>query len=423
MRHADSIVLALLLLACGRAAAFDWSLHGYVKDTPVYIGEVDYAFGGISSDATWLNSTRTRLKARVLPVESLTLAVDYDIEGVYGRNVGTTGGYALAGDDNGVADLSWKMIGRDRFVAHHRIDRFYAQYYSDYAVLTLGRQRVAWGVTSFFSPLDRFAPFAATAIDKDEKTGVDAVKISIPWGMLSNFEAIYSPTNDRDVYNAGVRIRTNLAGWDVGIMGGEFHHDWLVGTSVSGDVYEAALKAEMAVVEGERTAANLYIIKGSSSPFYMCSSDRGRYIQAAVSAEYGFAWRNLTVQAEGFYDGTGQSDRNLYAPEMFVPYWWTGERPAPRTTLAQLYGAGTASVLLHPLVTFSVAGIVNANDGSWFTSPNIEWSVSENLILRFGYQYYAGSVGSVSGYPTTKLFTEEFALSPDMAYAILALHF
>jgi hypothetical protein len=399
MRRAEFALVALLIM-CSSVTAFDWTLQGYVKDTPVYVGEVGGPWGGVLQDASWMNSTRSRLKARILPMESLTLALDYEIEGVYGKHVGTTSGYALAGDDDGLVDLSWKMVNRDRFVAHHKIDRLYAQYYSDHAIVTVGRQRVAWGVTSFFSPLDRFAPFAATAIDKDEKAGVDAVKISIPFGMLSNIEAIYSPTVDRDVYNAGVRLRTNIGGEDVGIMGGKFNDDWMLGMLFAGDVSEAALRTEITLLQGDKPAG--YGL-----------SERGTYLQAAISLEYGFKWRNLTLMGEGYYDGTGQSDRKDYPVSRFVT----------RRNLAQLYSAGTASLLLHPLVTLSLTGIINVNDGSWIANPLIEWSVTGNTSLRVGYQYARGSLHGEQYVGGSYWVWDEFALSPDIAYAILSWHF
>jgi hypothetical protein len=51
--------------------------------------------------------------------------------------------------------------------------------------LVAGRQAITWGVNFFWPALDLFAPFPPERIDREYKPGVDAVRLIVPVGRLS----------------------------------------------------------------------------------------------------------------------------------------------------------------------------------------------------------------------------------------------
>ena len=403
-----SLVSVMLLAAT--AGALDLDLRGYVKDDP--------SFAWDAGERDWLNTTRARAKLRWYASSAFTFALDYDVAATVGSLLDDPEyRRALA---NGTAhrelvDLASVAVDNEDLFATHTLDRLYVEYYSPAAVVTVGKQRIAWGVSNYFRPIDLFAPFAPSAVDKEERAGIDAVRVSVPWGMLSNVEAIYSPRRGLDDERLGARLRTNVREWDVGLVVGRFEGGESAGASLAGAVGGAGVKTEALTVRDgyKRTYRGCTTSPGSFCiPSVRCweRATRGDYVRATVGADYGFVWRNLTVSGEAYYDGSGQADQ-LY-------YDWIGLYEGRRVTLARRYVAASASALAHPLVTLSAAGIVNLDDNSWLMNPQVAWSVSDGIDITVGVQlFFAGE----SPYIGNNL--SEFGSTPNHAYAIMAWYF
>ena len=267
-------------------------------------------------------------------------------------------------------------------------------------------------MTSFFTPLDKFAPFSPSEIDKEEKAGIDAVKVSLPFGALSNIEAILAPTRDFDDHRVGARVRTNIGEWDLSALGGYFAGDYSAGGAFAVPVSGALVKGELLVERGTRGRWE-YESDGSCLPCRVFHEDRETYARGVLAGEYGFEWQNLTVSAEYYYDGSGETDDEQYD--------WMGLQTGRRITLARQYIAGNGSVLITPLLTASATTLVNLVDHSYMVGPALEYSVTEDITLHAGAQIYRGhGSGSVS---TDVLGPSEYGTLPDRYYGILAWYF
>ena len=401
IRHA----LAGVMVLTATAGALDLDLRGYVKNYP------SLAWDGGERD--WLNTTRARAKLRWYATSAFTFAVEYDVAATIGSPLDDPAfrqALASGGAHRELVDLAAVVVDDEDLFAAHALDRLYVEYYSPIAVVTVGKQRVAWGVSNYFRPVDLFAPFAPSAVDKEERAGIDAVRVSVPWGMLSNIEAIYSPRKGFDDERIGARLRTNVREWDVGTIVGRFEGGEAAGASLSGAVFGAGIKAEALVVrDGYRKSASMLCYPESAlCPGYVVL--RGDYVRATLGAYYGFLWRNLTVGGEAYYDGSEEPD--------ILYYDLIGLATGRRVTLARRYVAASASALAHPLVTLSAAGIVNLDDHSWFLNPQAAWSVSDGTDITVGVQlFFAGE----SPYIGNNL--SEFGSTPNHAYAIVAWYF
>jgi len=185
VRFLPPLTLALAVLTPARASASDYELRGYLKDYPATWEQNDavWSISGTRS-RTWFNSTRGRLKFRCFAAQHMTFVADYEARLALTNRAGSLYGLTSA-SDAGLLNMTWTPVNRDHVTLTHTIDRLYAQWFSKHFVATVGRQRIAWGVSDYFSPLDKFAPFAPAEIDKEEKVGVDAILVSIPWGARS----------------------------------------------------------------------------------------------------------------------------------------------------------------------------------------------------------------------------------------------
>ena len=413
--------LVLLLLSAVGAQAFEYDLRGYIKDYPVYWHR--------QPDTTipqgWMNTTRARLKGRWFATNSITLAADYEIKVSTGDLLGSFledmyyDDYTRRQTERGeLLDLSWELVNRDNLFVTHTIDRLYVEMYTGPVVARVGRQRVAWGVSSFFSPLDLFAPFAVGEIDKEEKAGIDAAMISFPFGELSNLEVIYSPQREQnwDYYHQkstwertrlGARFRTNTFGTDFSLVAGHFGWRDVAGGSISRSFHGALIKGEVLALRWKHFSQRAYATKATRE----CDlTETYNDIAASLGAEYGFAWQNLTIAGEVYYDGSGKDDPDHYDIYAMA----RGER----TTLGQHYAAGSASMLITPLLTASFASLVNLDDRSALLSPALEYSFSENIYAKTGVQYYLGNTSSEYTWPRS-----EFGYSPDVYYMVLSWYF
>ncbi len=407
--------LAMGFFLAGRAPAFAYELRGYVKDYPSYYDMKPTLLTGGSAENQWLNTTRGRLKFRWFPTYSITFAADYDVSASVGSMVDEDYFQLMTAPpahDAELLDLSWKLAdGNDCYVTH-TIDRLYLEYFGSSFTATLGRQRVAWGVVSFFTPLDKFAPIAPAEIDKEEKAGIDAVRVSVPFGALSNIEAIWAPTRDFDDHRVGARVRTNVGEWDLSALGGYFAGDCSAGGSVAVPVADALVKSELLFERGLQEEWE-YVGDPLGTGFREPVERHRNYLKGTLAAEYGFEWRNLTLSGEFYYDGSGFTDKQSYnsRPESEL---------SSRLTLARYYTAGTASVLVTPLLTASATSIVNLVDYGYMVSPALEYSAAENLTLRAGAQFYRGDRMRMD---EQTVWPDEYAHYPDRYYAIIAWYF
>jgi len=294
-------------------------------------------------------------------------------------------------------DLSWRLVDTENVYATHTVDRLYAEYYHKNAVVTLGRQRIAWGVSDYFRPLDQFAPFTPGEIDTEERAGIDAARLSFSWDRLSNVELVMNPGSHFDNSRIGGRIRTNIDEWDIGAIVGRFQDGTILGGSFSGAVGGAGVKGEaLAVYEGyARTDMT------GSPP----TSDEVQktYLKATLGSSYGFNWRNLTVGGEAYYDGSGANDPARYDV--------IGLATGRRVTVGRYYAAATASALAHPLVTLSATTLMNLTDNSALVSPSLIWGVRQNIDVTVGAQVFLGDE------------RDEYGAQPNLLYAVLAWYF
>ncbi|HJP31989.1 MAG TPA: hypothetical protein QGF95_15705 [Candidatus Latescibacteria bacterium] len=333
--------------------SWDHALRGYVKDSASLE----------SQPREWANTGRLRGKLRWFATPRWTVGVDAELALAAGSLIDNDivrRAFARGAAAEQWGDLTQVLVDRDDLVARHTIDRLYGQYYGRRVVITAGRQRVAWGVSEIFRPLDQFAPFAPAEFDRDERPGIDAVRVSVPLGRLSSVEAIHDPGGDR----TGARLRTHAGGYDAGVVVGHFRRGLSAGGSVAGDVGETGLRGEM-------------LFEGFDD------------VRATLGAAHGWAWHNVALSAEIHFDGSGSSDP--------AGYDWLGLVRGHRLTLARRYAAITATGLAHPLLRLAITGLANIDDGSRLLQPTLFWDAGQSLDVRLAAQWYAGAADSELG--------------------------
>jgi hypothetical protein len=260
----------------------------------------------------------------------------------------------------------------------HRLYRGWAGLDGDSGTLRFGRQRIAWGTGKLWNPTDVLNPYQPTAVENDERAGVDALYSRYALGDLSSAELAWAPNDRWPAHSLLARFKTNVKNYDASIMGGKISSStdsWMVGGDLAGNFYDGTLHAEWS-----------YTDLKVRTPFW--KADLG-YDYTFPTETKLWPLRDAAVVVEYFHSGSGALDRSQYQFSQLL----TGRT----VTLAQDYLGFTYAKDLHTLLKLQLALITNLNDGSGFYSPTLQYNVMENLYLTGGLQRFGGGKGTEFG--------------------------
>ena len=175
------------------------------------------------------------------------------------------------------------FLGRadSTFLWEHELDWLFFSFAIPGGVdLVVGRQAVGWGVGRLWSPLDVFSPLTATDLDRDERRGIDAAKLTFRLGPTSMLEVVLAGGTEPDAEgddevswdasSLAWMVRTNRWGIDWIAMAGKVGPDRVFGGAIVGQVRGVVLRGAATGVsyedvEGGRAGSRRGPRWGSSS--------------------------------------------------------------------------------------------------------------------------------------------------------------
>jgi hypothetical protein len=321
-----------------------------------------------------LNRLRVRLDAR--PLASLGVEVQYDNELLLGGYLHSAQ-YALTRARVTTSlDLQRDYLVRDEVTARHGLYRAAVTWSGRNTDIKVGRQRIALGTGMFWGPLDLLNPIDPTRLERDYRTGADAVLVERKLGALGRLSGIWAPATARMRSVAAVYGHGNLRGTDYSVLAGRFRGDDAIGADFATSRGGFGLR-------GEATATRPSI--GS------------RYDRVLLGVDYGFA-NSLDVTAEAYYSGQGSADPARYDV--------AGAVAGRVLSLARWYSAVAATYELTPLVKVGGYAVLNADDGSTVLWPRVEWSARSDLDVVGGVQRFGGGARSEFGRLSTLVHGE-----------------
>lgn len=266
--------------------------------------------------------------------------------------------------------LAWTFWRTGSVTGEMGVDRLRVEHDFGPVSLTVGRFPVNHSVTFLFTPNDFFAPFSATTLNKTYKPGVDAVRMDVGIGQLSDFEVLGVLGSDA----AGVpawsqsavtaRLQTVVAGFSGSVIGGKLAERWIVGGTLQGDIKGVSLRAEGHLGLPDKDGDGRL--------------DGPLYGQVSARIEYAWPWHNLTVGAEYafFSDGAKAASDYLARATRFYP----DELPY----LGRHYAGANLGIDLIPVLNLGVVGLVNAADGSGLTTVALTYNAANEVDLGLG---------------------------------------
>jgi len=382
------VLIALLCMAGTAVSESDWDFRGYYKNLAsvahVEPGGLGVAAG--SAETRWDDYQRLRFKLDGVGT-AWSAVMHYEWRALLGSSA-----------DADLREAAWLRSGRRRFLdldsgilsgseldVDHGVDRLAVTVFSDDVSLSLGRQSVTWGSALVWSPVDLFSAFSPDEIDRDEKPGVDAVRLTVTFAGDTFIDLVAEPLDLDDSYSAdsdstcAMRVQTHVGEYDVALCGGYVASDYVAGCDFAGYLGDAGFRGEALYTWTDGQAVE-------------------DYLRGTLGVDYGFQGMGQPyVAVEYYHNGFGTNDEEGYAALL--------EQDAVR----RLFARGTAYnvgrdyvglvVRLTPSALTSIRSqtVINIGDGSAREFVTGALSVGDNTDLIVGANIGFGSDGSELG--------------------------
>lgn len=320
---------------------------------------------------------RLRIQWEARFAERGTLQIQYDHEYTLG-SILKTGAFQAQKqiEEENFFDMESTLLDRAGIFARHRIHRALLKIYTPVADIRLGRQRIAWGSGRFWNPTDLFNPNSPIQLEKEERNGVDALRLDRYSGALSTLQLVYAPGSARSESSLAGRFQANTAGFDLSGMAGRFGEAWVIGWDFAGAVREMGVWGEAAYTK----------LPGSEAT-----------VRAVLGAEYTLE-SQLSWMAELYYNGTGKSRKQ--------DYLLNSQAPGTPPGLARFYLGSGVGYPITPLFRWDLDSVINLNDGSFFTGSHFTYSVMTDLDWSIGAQFFFGADDTEYGALQNLLYTQ-----------------
>ena len=415
----------LLLLTAGLAVASAGaqnrlSFNGYFKNFSILMIPPSTTVGNSLEDQSDMGAAnnRVRLKMSFQPSDGISFDLSYDISPRIQDSRLFTESPILSGFrplEYRAWDFRERLYPGPAEPAHsfglfHNLDRLSVTLRTDFADIIVGRQAVSWGSARVINPTDVIAPFAFNELDREERRGVDAVRVRIPLGMMDEIDVGYVAGHDLQADESAFFFRGKIykLKTDISVLAVGFRQHLLVGIDLARAVGGAGAWLEAAWMIPDA-------FRDSRRPGEKKSVRLSLGLDTILAdGLYGFA--------EYHFNSAGSQRPEQYM-ELFdsVPY-----RDGSVYLMGRHYVNVGATYQLHPLVPVTGLVIVNLSDGSWIFSPSAEYNIAENIYLAAG--AYVGSgkrPEHVLGPLTTQplLLHSEFGTYPDMVFTSFRIYF
>ncbi len=287
---------------------------------------------------------------------SLRIHVAYDHELLWGGMVADPLVHAaLQRPDATWLDASATLSRRSQLDWQHKLYRGWAAYDAGDFSIKAGRQRIAWGSGRIWNPTDRFNPVQPTALELDQKLGVDAALLQ--WNYSGNGAVLVVAAPARPAYavsrKSALRWQDTWGEFDVAVMLGRIGGDDIFGLDLTGNLADAGVRLEW--MQAKNAA-------------------EGSYGQLSTGMDY--TWNNswfpsgLYTAIEYFYNGAaGGASRGLLNLDRL------------NSRSRHLLG-GQLAYDLTPLWRIEMLMIADLQHPGWFVVPALTWSLAEDVDVQ-----------------------------------------
>lgn len=323
-----------------------YRFSGYVK----YLQTTNFVDG--ANNIITDNLLHHRLNFRYWPHPNLTFAIEVRDRIHFGRLVQITPDFASFLDNDDIYDMSYALVDKPALVWHIMLDRAYVDYAKGKWQLTVGRQRINWGITNIWNPNDIFNAYNFYDFDYEERQGSDAVRLQYYTGVASSIEIAGKVATKKEDVVAALLWKVHAGNYDLQFMGGVAEQDAVIGAGWAGNIKQAGFKGEMSYFQPYQRWDTAGVFTGALGVDYMFPS--------SVYVNLGY-----------LYNSGGSLHPNIFNIAL-VQVSAKNLSPYQHSILAQ------ASYPINPLLNVSLANIYSPGDNALFINPVITYSIKEN---------------------------------------------
>jgi hypothetical protein len=299
-----------------------------------------------------------------------------------------------------IEPLVWRVGDAAKATWRHEIDRANLQVHLRRADLTIGRQAIGWGRGVMFTAVDLFAPFSPLEVDREWRSGVDALRADIKLTARSSIDLVgaFGNTLDRSAFAA--RARGYAGTVDVEVTGGRRGEDLFAGLTSSAAVGDAEMHGEAAVFRvpsGMHQDVVWKVVVGGS---YRIPIGAG-----------------ILAYAEYHYSGFGAEHPEeipaLLTTPSFVERFVRGDVQILSRHAVGVMGSYEAS----PEIAYSGQWLHNPADRSGIVAPAVTYTFNDAVSLLGGVYFPYGRP------PEGGVLRSEYGAAPRSALLQLRLYF
>jgi hypothetical protein len=341
------------------------TVNGYLK----YLEQLSY-----TTDITKLQTLdliHNRLNFKYEPDDHWTFKLELRNRIYYGDAVAEYPGFAaLETGGYGAVNLSENWINRNSMLFNTTIDRANAEYVNGKWDITVGRQRINWGISTVWTPNDIFNTFNYFDFDYEERPGSDGARVQYNLTSSSSLDAAFSPGRTPEQNVAALMYHFNKWGYDFQAFSGIYQQNFTAGGGWAGNIGGAGFKGEVSYFGPSHGMAD------SAS------------VEASLSVDYGFQ-NGIYVMVSGLYNKLGKdslvnitqlTNATLSAKDIF---------PFRYTLFSEV------SYAFSPIFKASLGGMYSLSGNSLIVLPTLTYSISDNWVIDLiGQSFYSRQNGS-----------------------------
>lgn len=343
-----------------------WVANGYVKYLP------SARFGTQMGDVFADHLIHNRFNFRYNYGENFTAYASVRTRLFYGSTVRLIPFFdEFLSQDNGLIDASHVLLYQSPFLLHSMSDRFYIDWKKDKWQVTIGRQRINWGINMVSNPNDLFNTYSFFDFDYEERPGADAIRVQYYTGTLSRLEVAVSPAREIEKSVAAAMYTFNRRGYDFQLVSGYFRHRAAMGAGWAGNIKNTGFKGEVTYFRDLEPQLG----KQPGNLVGAISMDHRFKNEVYLVVEYLYNQQRSTINANPFLLTEPFSADNLSFTDHAI--------------------FANASYPISPVLSLGLAGFYYPSEQVVFFSPNINASLTQSIDFLLISQIFAGSSNSM----------------------------
>ena len=366
-------------------------LFGQINIFGYYEGEFDQA--KMASTIYNFGYNKLRLDIEGIPDANVTIGANLNILNYYGSTTFNMFDF--------LPEKIWKPVFQPKQLAQEYwiaempftfadtlfLDNIYLRANFDKFDLTVGKQQISVGTGYAWNPVDIFN-FKQLLDPTYEQTGVNAVRLEVPFGSRAGLDIIYSPNTDFENSAKMVQLKTGISSFD--LFGTMAQYNWKrtgfdPETFVMDSITDERLLMGGALV-GEIAGAGVW---AEGTVNQLKSSED--FNEVVVGADYTFE-NGLYILIEYLYNENGSTGFSDIDINRFLQYF-NGEIHS----LMQQYIFNFINYPLSNFVQLGFLNFANLNDNSIAINPQITWDAFQDVSISFMGNYFIGDVDTEFG--------------------------